>query len=85
MKGSLAHVASSGKTCTKRLSGCLSQLGKIKMAKTDFERGDGEEEGLEELSIMPEVLNVRVKCLVHVLLFGGFMGPPPEVGSHWRM
>lgn len=31
---------------------------------------------LREHSVMPVVLNVRVKCLTHVVLFGGLMVPP---------
>lgn len=36
-----------GKTCTERYSGPFPQLGIIKMAKTDLERGEAVEEGLE--------------------------------------
>lgn len=54
------------------------------MAKTDFERGEGEEEGLEH-SIMPVVLNVMVKYLAHLVLFGVFMGLPLAPGSGFSL
>lgn len=38
----------------------------------------GKRKDLREHSVMPVVLNVRVKCLTCVVLFGGLMGPPPR-------
>lgn len=61
MKGSLANLVSLGETCTKRKSGLFSQLGKIKMAKTDFERGEGEDEGLE--GTLHHACGVKCECL----------------------
>jgi hypothetical protein len=48
------------------------------MAKADFEKGEGEEEGLEGHGIMPAVFNVRVKYLAHMVLFGGGLWDSPD-------
>lgn len=85
MKGSLAHVVSLGKTCTKWYYGPFSQLGIIKMAKTDFERGEREVEGLEGTQRHA----CGVKCegeMSHTCgAVWGAYGTPQEVGSRWRM
>lgn len=56
------------------------------MAKADFEKGEGEEEGLEGHGIMPAVFNVRVKYLAHMVLFGGGgYGTLPTPGSGFSL
>lgn len=87
MKGSLAHVVSLGKTCTKRSSGLFSQLDISKMAQTDFESGEGEEEGLGGTQRHDCSVKWEGECLADVVLFRGASWDPPgllleDVGSN---